>query len=534
MSRNDQVNRDPRSFRADSAPRFWSAETSFFVLVWLLLMVGGRSRFFRDPGTLWHPVVGQQILESGHFPTTDSFSFTRQGAPWIARQWLGDCTLELAHRAAGLDGLLLLSATVLACFYAWIGHRLLRAGFHWLLALLLMLLAMLASSYHFHPRPHLATIVLLGWTFARLCDYDAGRISIPGLLWLIPAFVVWTNIHDGVVGGMATVALAVIGWSLWRWIGLGGPVASGRTIAALALLTIACMLTAVINPYGMDLPRTWLALLRSPALPQIIIEHAPLLTRPAGATVLAFAAVYLFVLLGVRPLRWRATWLLPLAWFVLACSRIRHGPLFATTAVIAIGEIFPHTRWAAWMARRDSDLFRLPVNKAARSSSIWKAALIPATLVAISAALKIGSVPVPVSGSGWAKLDRAEWPVDLLPELKRFEARNSRRTPIFNEMLFGGFLIHYTPGLLVFIDDRCELYGDAQLLEYVNAQTNSGQIENWQQEYGFRTALMITGSAFDRYLSKADGWTLVRATPAATLYERRQSALSPIASGALP
>jgi hypothetical protein len=54
--------------------------------------------------------------------------------------------------------------------------------------------------------------------------------------------------------------------------------------------------------------------------------------------------------------------------------------------------------------------------------------------------------------------------VELLPDLQAYEKNHPPGTPIFNEMLYGGFLIYYTPHLRIFIDDRCELYGDEGLL----------------------------------------------------------------------
>ena len=81
--------------------------------------------------------------------------------------------MALIHRIAGLDGLLLATVTILAGLYAWVAHRLIRTGIHVLLTALVVTLAMAASSFHFHPRPHLTSIVLLGWTFARLCDFEA-------------------------------------------------------------------------------------------------------------------------------------------------------------------------------------------------------------------------------------------------------------------------------------------------------------------------------------------------------------------------
>ena len=40
---------------------------AIFLGFWLLLMVGGRSRLFRDPGTFWHTRTGELILEHGFF-----------------------------------------------------------------------------------------------------------------------------------------------------------------------------------------------------------------------------------------------------------------------------------------------------------------------------------------------------------------------------------------------------------------------------------------------------------------------------------
>ena len=48
-----------------------------------------------DPGSLWHTVVGRRILEGGALIRTDPFSFTCQGQPWIAQQWLGAIAMAL-------------------------------------------------------------------------------------------------------------------------------------------------------------------------------------------------------------------------------------------------------------------------------------------------------------------------------------------------------------------------------------------------------------------------------------------------------
>jgi hypothetical protein len=496
------------------------AETLVFVVLWLVLMVGGRSRLFHDPGTLWHPVVGERILSTRHLICTDPFSFTRAGQPWIAQWWLADCLLASLHRLAGLDSILLFTATVLAGFFTWIVHRLICAGIDPPLAALMGALAMLASSYHFHPRPHLATIMLLAWTFSRLCAFEAGRIPLVRLFWLIPVFILWTNLHGGMVGGLATMILAVLGWCAEKTLTHHSRL-TWRQMAALVALSAACAMTALVNPYGLELPRAWFALFYSPVLPRLIDEHAPLLAGASGWPIILFGAVYVVALLGILPARPRVTWLIPLIWFGLAFTRVRHGPLFAVTAVIALADIFPHIRWAAWLARRGSDMFR--VRAAAEIKSLhglgWRWAPLALAPVAVTLACQVIGVSMPVFGAGWARLDPAQWPMEILPQLRQYEQEHPPGTPIFNEMLFGGFLIYYTPALRVFIDDRCELYGDEGLLEYADALVNAPRrVDEWRDLHGFDAALTIENSPFDRYLKTAHGWNLVAKSDAGNFY----------------
>jgi hypothetical protein len=495
--------------------------TLIFLGVWLALMLAGRSRLFLDPGALWHIVVGQDILAWRTLPTTDRFTCTFAGHPWIAQQWLGECLLALLHRIGGLDTVLLATATLLACLYAWLCVRLLRAGMHPLIAVLVVALAILAGTYHFHPRPHLVNLVLLGWTFAWLCDFEAGRIPLGRLFWLVPLYVLWTNIHGGMVGGVATIAAASAGWGLAKLAGLPGPLTGYRQLLLLGLLVAACAVTALVNPYGMEMPRTWFALLGSPLLPRIIQEHGPLLSSGGVAwMVLALALVYLAALAGVPPRQLRVTWLLPLLWFALTWTRVRHGPLFGVTAALALGEMYPHIRWREWLARRGSVTCRLqPYVPLGRHA--WKAALVPAILVLGALGLQAAAVPAGLLGRGWARLDPADSAVALLPELRAYEKASRPGTPIFNDMFFSGFLIYYTPGLRVFVDDRCELYGDRWLEEYADAyRSHPEQIEPWAREYGFDRALVIPDSVLDRYLQTADGWAVVRRTEGAVLYRR--------------
>jgi hypothetical protein len=502
-----------------------------FLGLWLALMLAGRSRFFIDPGSLWHIVVGRQVLSEGELPHVDAFSCTFAGRPWIAQWWLGECLLALFHNIGGLDTVLLGVTAFLAWLYAWLSYRLIRMGMHPLIAVLVVALACLASSYHFHPRPHLITIALVGWTFARLCDFEVGRTSLARLFWLVPLYALWANVHGGMVGGVATIAAASIGWGIARLIGRPTPLTSYRQFLILAGLVLACGLMALVNPYGIELPRVWLELMGSSLLPRIMQEHGPLLASGSVAwTVVLFGAVYLATLLGVPFRQWRVTWLLPLLWFAMTWTRIRHGPLFVITAALALAEMYPHVRWREWLVKKGSITCQLqPTDPGATTSRYaWGLAVVRLLLVLIGLGLQAAAIDLPLLGRGWARLDPASSPVDLLPELQKGERVQSAGRPIFNDMLFGGLLIYSTPNWKVFIDDRCELYGDRWLERNAEAYyEHPEQIEAWADEYGFDRALVIPDSKFDQYLQKAPGWAMIQQTPGAVLYRRATGPASP-------
>jgi hypothetical protein len=504
------------------AKRFWRAETGFFLGIWLFFMVAGRSQLFRDPGTFWHTAAGRRMLSTGHFIDTDPFSFTFAGKPWVAYEWLGECLMAILDRIGGLDTLLLATATILAGLYTWTAHRLLRSGLHWLPTAFLTMLMIAGSANHLHVRPHISTIIFLGLTFAWLCDFEAGRIGLGRLGWLIPIFWIWSNIHGGALAGLATMVLALGGWCIFRLLGLESPIERLRQVAPLVFIIAVCGLTALVNPYGVRLPQIWLEIMRSPVVARLIQEHSPLDPQsPDGVFVLSLGLVYLGTLASLRPWRPRVTWLIPLFWLCQVVLRVRHSTLFSITAVLALADMLPCTSLAAFLARPGRDLFRFRSQDLESKPGIdWRPALLPVGVLLLAAVLQAMGVRAPIVGQGWVRLDSGHWPVELLPELKEIEREHPEEARIFNDFLYGGFLTYFTPKLKIFIDDRCELYGDDWLLQFSEAMHNDPQrVADWRREYEFQYALVATGSVLNHYFEHSSVWSSVRRTRTANLYK---------------
>ena len=312
-----------------------------FLGAWAVLLISGRSQLFRDPGTFWHTLTGDRILQVG-FPRTDWLSFTFAGQPWIAHQWLGEIAMAALHRLGGFDALLVATTAALAWLCAFLFHRLLTAGTSPLGALVVVALFFVASSHHFHVRPQVISILLFAGLYARLIDYEAGRIPLRGMLILVPLFVLWANTHGAVVGGLASLGFASAGWIVTWALSRPSPVRSLSDAAVLVGLLLACALSVLLNPYGLEQLDAWASILRSPELPRWIVEHASLV-RTRSWQVLPMVALYLAALLGALRATGgrgaRVTWLLPLIWTALTFQRVRQAPLFAVAAALTLAEL---------------------------------------------------------------------------------------------------------------------------------------------------------------------------------------------------
>jgi hypothetical protein len=139
--------------------------------------------------------------------------------------------------------------------------------------------------------------------------------------------------------------------------------------------------------------------------------------------------------------------------------------------------------------------------------------------------LQVTKIPAGPLGYGWARLDPAGIPLDLVEDLKAYEQSCPEGSPIFNDANFGGFLIYHTPSLKIHIDDRCELYKDPGLEAYMKLMYEQPElIEEMQQKHGFRRALVALdsdnrSSPMQLYLARSPKWREVTRGEIAAIYE---------------
>src|SRR5262249_11285615 len=118
----------------------------------------------------------------------------------------------------------------------------------------------------------------------------------------------------------------------------------------------------------------------------------------------------------------RVCWLIPLVWLVLAVKSIRHGPLFAITAALALADLFPFTRSPQCLARHSAYLYVPPsaASQKARPRLAPAWFTLPLGLLVLSLGLQAAGVAVPVVGRHWAVLNPQYWPVEMHPQLQAY------------------------------------------------------------------------------------------------------------------
>src|SRR5580700_4067596 len=232
-------------------------------------------RLLGDAGVGWHIRTGQMILATHTIPRVDPFSATMGGRAWFAWEWLYDALVGWLDAAAGLNGVVLFTALMIAAVFVWTFRLLLRRGTNILAALLLVLLAASAAMIHFLARPHVVSwLFTVAWFWIldsseRSCwasdsksfatsDTNPRRVLT---LWLLPPLMlVWVNVHGGFLVGFALLAIY---WcsAAWQWLKPSGDrfddilrkIRAGQLVRILTLTGILSGLATLVNPYGFQL-----------------------------------------------------------------------------------------------------------------------------------------------------------------------------------------------------------------------------------------------------------------------------------------
>jgi hypothetical protein len=192
-----------------------------------------------------HLVTGKYIFETGQLPQTDPFVYPYQNQEFVSQQWLSGVAFYLIYKHAGLSGIVVFSAFLLAgaflLLYKDLTERLdLRFSIF-----LLILFGAATTSLSWITRPHLISMLFLAiWLIWADKLRRGENISI----WYFPLLMlIWTNLHGEFISGILVLVAYAIGSSIGNLLHDDSKSEVKRIWLALFLSS----LVTVINPGGL-------------------------------------------------------------------------------------------------------------------------------------------------------------------------------------------------------------------------------------------------------------------------------------------
>jgi hypothetical protein len=461
------------------------------------------------PDLYWQLRAGHDIVTTHHAPTVDHFSWTHAGQPWIAPEWLTYVLAWPIYHSGGLGGIWIAYAATLAVLgiLLWLTTRPLL-GSSWL-TFVWVLMAGLSFRVWLAPRPFLASYLLFPIFIGIM--YVVNRT--PGqtrLLWILPPLaLIWANLHQGVVAGVAVVA----------YYGAGNLVLAGITTSKeskqerlalgirLLLCSLLCAVATLINPYGFKLLQDAIATVRNTALLSHVTEWLPV-TRVPQASLTSFY-VYLALLIIIFALSNKKPEPLHIVLLLILLAQsgmhVRHIALFELASTILLAESFASTvgQFIATPSPRE-DIERL------------RKLALPASVIVVVAILLRNIAPAlrqmsGVSGTPLIRTARVAFQSDLMPERACKFMEQGLIPPdlhLFNSYSIGGYLALNAPHYPVFIDGRTNLYFGSILDAYSRGTQSPAAFDALLDQYSVDLAV-VSQNLERQALLLNPKWTLV-------------------------
>lgn len=458
-----------------------------FITVFGLAIASGAQMLSLDSDLGRHLALGDYILNHRTIPTRDIFSHTLAGESRPPYEWLSQVLFALAHRLLELDGVILLTALVLATTFACVFHFAARRSDSAVLAFAITILAIAASSIHWLPRPHILTFLFLAVWVEYLERLRTGT-PVQGFTGPL-IMLLWANLHGGFIFGVLAWLAYVAGW-IWETWRKNAQGQLGQRLLAVGALSLAA---SVITP---DLWRNWAAVLnnRSSFILSRTVETTPLdLTTPTALpfVLILLLSVVLF-LMHHRTVPASHVFLLG-GLGVLALLTARTIPLFAIVSVPILSAL-------ARSSLRGQDLWTQMETRFSAFGREPRAHL----LVVIVIVLTVAGFTKHYLAQGQTvfHFNPDVFPVRAIQWLQS----NPQSGKMFNEFNWGGYILYRMwPEQQVFLDSQSDFYGESLMREYDQIVSARGNWESVLEKYQVNWAIIPADTPLGQGMI-ARGW----------------------------
>lgn len=454
----------------------------FFAGILLFGLLAMTARTATDPDVWWHLRTGQWIVETGHVPHSDPFSFTRGGSPWVSHEWLSEVLFFELWKHAGPGLLIVFSSIITTAGFLLLYWRC-PGKPHWAAAATVV--GALAAAPCWGTRPQMFTFF-----FASLLLWVIERAEAqPRLLLLIPpVFLLWVNLHAGFALGPVLLLLYATGFMLEAAAGTTPLRQAYRTSLRLLAVVAVCVLVIPLNPSGTQLYRYPFTTLRSPAMRSFIVEwFSPDFHHWLYAPVL-LVILLLLTALATSRYRVKGRILLPLIFTTFATlDAVRHIPIFVLLAMPVIAGAIWDRSVTEFHRGESASRFRL---------------VFRATALALLAGFALFRYANVIQSQQLQEAER--FPEKAVAMLQA--ASEPGRVFVYYD--WGGYAIwRLYPQYRVFVDGRADLYDDGILQQFQTVVQLGKGWKDTLEDWNIRTVLVPPNSALAQALLLDPQWS---------------------------
>lgn len=208
----------------------------------------------------WLLESGRAVIAQGGLPGTDIFSWTHGEVEWVQYQWLFEVGLAGIVEIVGIDWLIRLFMLLVVAMYLLIplfGGVPRRVPY--VLTVIVGSIALIIITINMSIRPGLMTTLFLLIQYITLAKMRRGETFYGGIAVIGVMYLLWGNIHMGVILGIISLALMLAGDFLEKYelrtFDPADPEIEGRPLAPAVYLAIIGLAfgASLLNPYGLHI-----------------------------------------------------------------------------------------------------------------------------------------------------------------------------------------------------------------------------------------------------------------------------------------
>ncbi len=461
-----------------------------------------------DTDIFWALKSGEWIVENLQVPREDPFSYTFRGREWIDFTWGFQVIAHIFFiYLGGWTGLFMLQliVTSLTFYFIYLNLRLLAPKRTELL-LAILFLVFITSFPRLFIRPHLFSYLFIS-LYLLLLNLHEKEGKARYLYLLLPLQVLWVNIHSSFILGIFITGAYYLGKLIddVREKGLKGEVFLGGG-GRLLFIALLLPLVSLINPYGIRLV-VFPFIHQSP-------DNADAL-RHIGEWIRLPLKDLLFYLYPF-PINLFAFRILLLGAVLCIALNIRYlktRDIFILASAIYMASM--HMRWIAQFAYLVAPLIACNLSSYLDRKGTGLHGFVPLNLllsIVIFLDLFVWT-DLSIYGLG---LKGSAYPEGTV----RFMKREGIKGNIFNEYIFGGYLIHTYPDVPVFIDGRTPTVYSPYFFWTTRLAREERYWDKIVDEYDIEIALIKHKSKLCSNLWKDSRWVAVSFDDVSVLYLR--------------